>query len=235
VLQARDGTGVPSVVLSPHWTKEGSLIYRKGQSEVLALSPSDGAMLASFHEIARGMEPLLPAVSATKKRAISIEPNKAAIVLSVRVEARTFLLGADLEVSSVPQIGWHAVRTCNLRHPEPAGFFKVPHHGSENADDQLVWDEMLQEGPIAALTPFTRSSLPKAADLARLATRTNRIYCTARSTGYSPRPRPVDKWGVLMRNRRALSGPMGHVRYRVSDTDPVGTVALFGAAYQFAP
>ena len=47
-----------------------------------------------------------------------------------------------------------------------ASVFKVPHHGSENAQVDRVWCEMLQERPIAVLTPW-RKRWPVATDRER--------------------------------------------------------------------
>lgn len=133
-----------------------------------------------------------------------------------------------------------AVLQCHKGRQEAqlASLFKVPHHGSENADYPEVWTQMVTANPIAVVTPFNSGAtrLPRDSDLARLAKRTDSLYCTSAGAGKTPpRDTVVEK---IMRQqvteRRVVEGQPGHVRIRWSlggnEAHPV--VEVFHGAYQ---
>src|SRR5439155_3426240 len=112
---------------------------------------------------------------------------------------------------------------------------KNPHHGSRNADQPRVWNEMLINHPYSVMTPFSGGSmpLPTESDCKRLASRTPHLYLTSpargpKATGLAP---PVEK---LMRrvspDLRDAEGPMGHVRWRMKSSLSQASVELFGRA-----
>ena len=119
---------------------------------------------------------------------------------------------------------------------EGAAIFKVPHHGSKNADCPDVWAKMLVGEPIAILTPFSGGKrLPQNTDLKRLAKRTSDLYCRARA---APKPHSrssmVEKKArQVARERHIIEGSPGHVRIRWSLTDKAAkpNVELFSGAY----
>jgi hypothetical protein len=115
--------------------------------------------------------------------------------------------------------------------------FKVPHHGSVSADNPNVWEIMLESNPYALLTPFARGrSLPTQGDIARLKTKTPNLYCTAKIGGWAPpkRDSAVEKTlKEVVRARKAIIGPMGHVRIRVMQHSFASIRAeVFNGAYQ---
>ena len=144
-------------------------------------------------------------------------PNQLSIVLWLKVGVLDVLLGADLEHVSEAARGWLAIVHSNERPIGRAGFFKVPHHGSKNADCSECWTELLSTQPIAVLTPHAPSRLPTQADIERLCARSPSVYLTSdpRSYGLPRRDNAVEKTirGIVI-NRRALAGQMGHVRLR---------------------
>ena len=103
----------------------------------------------------------------------------------------------------------------NVRLAGP--FFKVPHHGSKNADCTECWTELLSPDPIAVLTPYARSRLPTRVDIERLCSRSPSVYLTSDPVSYPlpMRDNAVEKTirGIVIK-RRALCGQMGHVRLR---------------------
>jgi len=181
-------------------------------AEVFALSPADGV----FN---RGEAELRDALSAIKdrRRPSRQGPNQLCVVLWLKVGALDVLLGADLEHVSGTTEGWQAIIGSGERPGGRARFFKVPHHGSENADCPACWTDLLLDEPIAILTPYSPSMLPKQADISRLCARTRSVFLTSDSASYGlpRRDNAVEKTlREIAVKRRALAGQMGHVRLR---------------------
>jgi hypothetical protein len=145
---------------------------------VVALSPSEDA-------VERSIEALIEA--ATQKRSTVPRrfrapegPNGASVATSVRREDIAILLGADLITSANPETGWEAV----LKYARPttrASVVKVPHHGSDGAHHERMWADLLEEKPIAIVTPWTKGNgyLPRDEDLLRLRKLAGRVFLTA--------------------------------------------------------
>lgn len=204
----------------PRWAGEGTLLYQsaldRNPATVTALSPSHGTQTLARYEL----EDFLAHKNKPQRRAVALSPNQRSIVLWITAGKTSVLLGGDLEESPNPAVGWSAVVASGVRPAGRASIFKVPHHGSENADNSAVWTEMLRARPFALLAPFSSGSkpLPSPDDISRLATRTDRIYCTAPPGGRKPSRRDpmVEKTARdVARNRRVISGDTGQVRLRM--------------------
>lgn len=191
-------------------------------AEIFALSPSDAAYYLAKEE-------LNAALSAVEggRRPGTQGPNQLSVVLWLRLGVLNVLLGADLEHVLEPTRGWLAITGSSERPAGRAGFFKVPHHGSQNADCPECWTELVSPAPIAILTPYARSRLPKQTDIERLCSRSPSVYLT--SDQRYPLPRRDNAVERTLRgmviSRRALAGQMGHVRLRcdavTADEQPV--------------
>lgn len=221
ILEERTQRGARAGSVTPLLAKSNVCLLRRHGVEVHALSPSDGAMRLSWHEIAQS----LPEVGQPKRRAVALSPNQVGVVLWVIAGDVRILLGGDLEESVSPTLGWRAIVGSSSRPGGRAQIFKVPHHGSQDADSPDVWEQMLRPEPHALLTPFATGGrfLPTQDDIARLLARTPNLYCTAKSGGWSPprRSNVVEKMSKrIARNRRVIRGDMGHVRVlgRLSDS-----------------
>jgi len=207
---------------------------RPFSAAVKALSPSDGTVRLALTDIARW----LPKAGEAQRRIINRSPNSTSVVLWVEVGTRRALLGADLEHTAQSGEGWIGVLTCH-RSAELATVFKVPHHGSANADYADIWAKMLVQNPVAIVTPFNAGkSLPQSSDLERLSRRTDRLYCTAGAAGKPPsRGAMVDRTvrHVAM-ERRVIDGEPGHIRVRWPSKQPdvEPTVELLNGAYAVA-
>ena len=139
------------------------------------------------------------------------------VVLWVRVGDCRILLGADLEHVKGLTEGWNAIVQSAERPPGRAGVFKVPHHGSGNADCPEAWAELLVSQPIAVVTAYTPSRLPRPEDVNRLSGRAEQLLLTSDPKGPAlpRRDNAVERTLREMSVRRqALTGRMGHVRYR---------------------
>jgi beta-lactamase superfamily II metal-dependent hydrolase len=216
ILKARK-SAARTVSVGPTWAIEGRLLYSRGDSipaTVQSLSPSDSAMTLAHREFAR----YLPKYKEAKLTPVAQSPNNVAVVLWVQVADTRILLGSDLEESKNPNLGWQAIISSKVRAPVLAHLFKIPHHGSDTAHSDDVWNQMLVPSPIAMLTPFVRGHkpLPSNTDIERIKAKTSEVYSTSRPGGWKPprRDRAVER---LVEGRlRAMSGGVGHVRIRWS-------------------
>jgi beta-lactamase superfamily II metal-dependent hydrolase len=201
-------------------------------AEVEALSPCDAAIARSQQALAA----LLPMENTSKRAVPAPRPNHASVVLSVSVGDARLLLGADLEETADPNSGWTALLD-GSQLAAPASVFKVPHHGSPNADQPRVWAEALRENSWALIAPFVRGRhrLPADADKTRILGRTNRAFLTA-PTDRAQRMRsaPVQKMlEELKAHPVNIDPPMGQVRLRSdAGVEDGWSVDLFGSAFQ---
>lgn len=145
--------------------------------EVWSLSPSD-KQKAEFLAQIIAQSPIL---GKAKRRATVEYPNHLSAVLLIKAANEAVLLGADLENHPDPDLGWNSVLSSQGRPRLLSFFFKVPHHGSENAHHDEVWKQMLLRNPISIITPYSRlkEPLPTEADKKRIAAHTKRAFVTA--------------------------------------------------------
>lgn len=206
---------------------------RRVTGEVVALSPSDGTLNRAQTELSEAL-----AVIKERKRPISRQgPNQLCVALWLKVGGVQAILGADLE--HVPGVteGWKAIVSSPERPEGQAVIFKVPHHGSRNADCPECWNYLLRDQPTAVVTPYSPAKLPGRDDLDRLCRQTSQVYLTTDHTRYKL-PRLNHTVEKTLREskvkRRALEGRMGHVRIRVDAREPNQrpNVELFDGAEQ---
>lgn len=207
-------------------------VFRLGRCNIWSLSPSD----ALFERFLESIAVLMPKEGDDKRRAADVSPNDVAVALWVEVGSALLLLGADLE-----RRGWAAIVESNERPGGRASVFKVPHHGSNNADEPRVWRQMLEHSPLAVLTPWRRGShaLPTPLDTARIARMTPNAWATAPPSthphAFRHRNRVVAKTvrESNVRVRNLMSGHMIRLRRRI-DSDGQWNVQAFGAADRLA-
>jgi hypothetical protein len=203
---------------------------------ITALSPSDHTITMALKNIGK----LIPSVGDLQTQIPSRSPNHASVVLWVEAGSLRALLGADLEHTGNAGEGWMAVLECHKgrQDQQSAALFKVPHHGSANADYPVVWSDMLNDHPFAVVTPYSalRTPLPRPSDLARLSKRTANLFCTAEGAGKPPaRASVVEKtMRRELTSRRVIEGKPGHVRVRwsLNGQPPQPVVEVFHGAYQ---
>lgn len=162
-------------------------------SEVWALAPSSTSVGVALNAFASA----LPKVGLQRGAVARPKRNPACVVLLLRVGEVDVLLGADLESSSDPRRGWQAVAAAPGCPKTRAQLVKIPHHGSADADDDAMWEQLVCDEPHAALTPFVqgRVTLPRETDEQRIRARTPNAWLTRRgATRRSPRrPQSVQK------------------------------------------
>ncbi len=226
------------------WAVEMRRIYHRIEPQntlkatVWALSPSDRAVTLAKQSIAE----LLPKANTVQRAAVPTDPNFFTIVLFIEVEELRILLGADLIETHHNEVGWsRIVKLKNKEKFNQASIFKVPHHGSETADIEEIWTELLNADPIALVTPFVlgKASLPKCSDILRICQHTDNGYIAAppRTPRSKRRDNAVER-SIREHNifLRTAIGPMGQVRVRWSSNsvDSLPNIELFGSALPLA-
>jgi beta-lactamase superfamily II metal-dependent hydrolase len=142
--------------------------------EVIALSPSPQDDLNAKEAFASYFVPVdEPATGLSP-----IEQNHASVVLSIQIDQEFLLLGADLERTNSYLTGWNAIVASRMRPQQLSTLFKIPHHGSANAQSDDVWRRMLVPSPAAVVTPYTSSGLPRDDGIEWLLERSGTVYAT---------------------------------------------------------
>lgn len=226
----------PAAAFPDEWALSNKCLLRL-QSEgrsfpsvVHSLSPSTGAMTLAYQDLGSLLTP------GPRRRLIG-SANHVSVALWVEVGDVSALLGADLEEPGRPGEGWTAVVQSPGRPPGRATYFKVPHHGSPNADCPEVWTELLRPEPTVAVAPYYRGRRPRPsdADLRRLRGRTPTVFLTREAATVKPKRRAaiVEK-EMATRRRYLLETGVGHVRVRWSAVAPSGqpVVELANGAFQ---
>lgn len=224
-LKVRATGGGPGFVKT---ASVGGTIYRRTrdstiEATVTALSPHALAVEAARRSFKAATESRPPGNFAGP----AVHPNHAALVLGVRVGDHGALLGSDLETTA-PGGGWASIANAGF-DGTPASVYKVPHHGSRTAHEEAVWEKLLVNGAVAAITPFRPSRLPKA-DMAReILAKSPRTYLTAPPRTPSQRSNPR-RIRALQRGSAIrvedLEGRSGHVRVRFEQGSPAEVVDL---------
>jgi hypothetical protein len=110
------------------------------------------------------------------------EPNAISVATWVKFGSEAVLLGADLVNHSDLDRGWNAVTRSTRRPGGRASFYKVAHHGSENAHHPAIWTDLLADSRIAALAPFNKGvGVPKRDDVNRILGLTSEAFSTTRT------------------------------------------------------
>ena len=210
---------------SPKITVEGVTLAEEAGVRLVALSPSSSvaldALSASFVRVLEAAD--------TGDSVTEPTPNAASVVLALRGPMGDLLLGADLE-----REGWSDAMSSVLAQGLIARMFKVPHHGSEDADAPEVWAKHLQSDAVYAMTRFNNAerSLPSDDDRARMRARSP----SGHVIGQPPSRRHLH--GVVGRRVRAGTrngvwldtGPVGHYRWRGKVSGEAADVLLAGPA-----
>lgn len=206
----------------PHyWATENQILWEGGnaiKSQIRALSPSAQAITNAQGQFAQ----LLPQIGdqPTRRFPKTSKANDQSVVLLVKTSGINVLLGADLEASADDRRGWKAVIQSRNRPQVTSSAYKVAHHGSDNADDPAIWNELLIENPLAVVAPYGagRNPRPSEEDVQRIKTRTERLYCTVWPPSNSA---PTYRGAVgrilkgATKSRRAIRRTPGHIRLRV--------------------
>jgi len=217
------------------WGAAGSRVYLRHSPfalELVCVSPSAQSVTDGIGTIAKLIKPGQP----MGRRFPDSSPNEQSMAVLVVSEQGNILLGADLENGRDDLRGWRAVVNTSQKWPAvKSEIHKVPHHGSPNAHYGSVWEQMLEEFPVAVLTTFNRGNQPRPSksDIKRLRSLSSQLYCTTSpNLKKPPRRRGVD--GLMqtsVRSRKLSGDKLGHVQVRLRKSG-VSAVQLFGKACQ---
>ena len=155
-------------------------IFARNGCEIWSLSPSD----TNYETFLKAIRGLMPSEGDAKRRIPDLSPNRAAVALWIAVGDVAVLLGSDVERN-----GWMEILRSKARPAGRASAFKIPHHGSGNANEPMVWQQMLDPSPFAVLAPWQRGSntLPRRKDVERILSDTANAYSSARPDSITAR------------------------------------------------
>jgi hypothetical protein len=193
---------------------EHTIVDRSATSEVIALSPSS----ISTEYAIRAIADLLPERVRPQHRVVAPNQNAASVALWIGSSHHAALLGADLQAESDDDRGWGAVLARDPARTRRAALVKIPHHGAASAHDQRMWDDLLEPGSDAILTPWRRGAarLPSDDDCTRICGLAGTAAIAGQSEMRAPRydgavERTLREVAI---SRRSAVGRMGHVRAR---------------------
>ncbi len=198
---------------NPVFAMANRRIFCQDGCEIWSLSPFD----KDYNTFLQKIDRLLPQEHETKRRIPTLMPNWVAVVLLIQIDNTAILLGSDLE-----RKGWLEILATKERPNCKASVFKVPHHGSQNAHEDRVWNEMLQSEPVATLTPWRKGGrkLPTENDVKRILSFTRKAYSTAQLDVPIGKPvrtrkkaveRTIRETGI---NLNLVARPSGRIRLR---------------------
>lgn len=195
--------------------------------EIFSLSPQDEDLIRFINKII---------ISEDKITSCEyLEDNLLSIVLLVKFSKDGFLLGSDLENTSTDNQGWNAVVN-NYSHTDvKPSVFKIPHHGSENAHNDSIWEKILDQSPLSILTVYNKGfKLPKDSDILRIVKLSKSLFVVGNK---SKKDKEMEhKVRKRMPNAKVEIIPqnIGFVRYRKKINDDIpGTIETFGAVIKY--
>ena len=213
------------------WAKCNQTIYKNTNVEISSLSPSDKEITLAMERIALFLPEIKKSLRTIpyKKR----ESNHTAIVTFVKIADLKLLLGADLEESSDPACGWRAIISNSIHLEKGIKLIKVPHHGSQNAHSETIWEDYLLKDGVAIMTPFSRSGLPKNDDIDRITHFLKESYCTS-----SPQTKRIKNQNKTVaktikestKSYRLFKESMGQVKFEYDFEKRQFHIETYGAA-----
>ena len=217
---------------------ENKLLLRDSGCELWALSPSDASTVSAM----RRLHAQLPRPMQSKVALPAPTPNHLSVALLAKLGNTAVLLGGDVLRFGDRSRGWLRIADLYTKYGHPvADVVKIPHHGSAGADCDEMWDRLLRDRPVAALTACCRGSvaLPTSADVTRIYEKSADAYLTSQPRQRRPKKRhsAVEKTVAgLLRNRRLWSLELGRVTLRSTSNQRMKwTAQLAGPACRMCP
>ena len=151
-------------------------ILKNDFSLITCLSPSDYTTQKFDGEIAN----LIKTYSEPTTRIPYSSPNAKSIVLFAKLGLHRAIFGADLEIANNEHEGWEKVVKNTITIDSKSTLFKISHHGSANGYHEQIWNVLLEENPIAKLTPWKvgGNALPEEQMLKKYLEHTENLYMT---------------------------------------------------------
>ena len=162
---------------------------RKINIELASLSPSDSAVANFDHELSS----LLNNFSITEKSVIEKSANEKSVVILLKYNGFSALLGADLEIGNKEDEGWSDIYNNSVLVKDKSIIYKIPHHGSKNGYDKTIYEGLVDDDAILKLTPWNRGEkLPQFDMLKVYSDHSPNLYITS-ALKVSSKPKKRDK------------------------------------------
>lgn len=186
----------------------GSLI------ELISLAPSDNAKLRCYHSF----KSIINSTDSSNAIIPNPKPNENSIVLLLKIDKLEIVLGGDLEDSSNSKLGWNDVLARKHCPKKTVSLFKIPHHGSQTAYNERVWQCLFSTDPYSVLTPYNklRNPIPRKSDINNIRKHSTKCYIT--SNPNTSREVKIDRTAQKVLDRlnisiRSLKREYGQVRF----------------------
>lgn len=223
------------------WAGPDRILWQTGNHDsekvrLFSLSPSDEMNSRAIQMMVNYVKQVKKGVTEPSLQASC--PNDVSVALLLEINGRQILLGSDLEQESNANVGWSAVLAGEAVRDSKCCAFKVAHHGSYSGHSEAVWDQLMEAGPLAFITPFRygRHRIPTYEDRTRILALTGEAYISADPNLSTKAPKKSAKVqaivGKTIKNRRLANGLVGHIRWRVpiDNLADRGLVELFDGA-----
>jgi beta-lactamase superfamily II metal-dependent hydrolase len=200
--------------------------------EVFALSPSD----KTIQDFDQELTSLFNVCKTPNKKIVIQTPNDKSVVVLLKFGAKHAILGADLEMSNDPDTGWTSIMRNSAAIDGPVSYFKVPHHGSDNAYSMDLWTQLVQPKSVSTISPWNKKKvIPTDEMINKFKAHPADVFLTSQNTRRSSpkrRDREIEKMvDELLRGQISeMKYEHGIVRSRIRHSDPNWTVELFGTA-----
>jgi hypothetical protein len=200
---------------------------------ITGLGPSSWAETLALQFLAQELAEI--EMKGRRGRLIADDPNALCVAVLVEMSGTQLLLGGDLEFPADRRSGWgHAYDIFPINGT--ISIHKVPHHGSENAYCEDIWNDWFSDDCVNVVTPFRPSHLPRDAEVQRMLDHGRPLYATARSNEIAASAK-VRRARQSLRDSATevneIGGIVGRVTYRRAPTGaPV--VTCFAPAFQLS-
>lgn len=137
----------------------GKPLLEEGGVAIRAIAPSEAAVDGANEALARAA-----GWGTERIRRVLRTDNQCSVALHLRFDGASALLCGDVECQPY-ECGWRAV----LEEPRnaglmPASLVKVPHHGSEGAHEDQMWQSMVMPEAAMLVAPYWPSGIPQLRD-----------------------------------------------------------------------
>lgn len=206
LLDIADGRGRPAEPVyaansrSELWPEH---VPRTRPTALRSLSPNDWVVRQTLKKVIASAGP--------GGRPGRVDHNATSIVLWLTTGFRSILLGGDQMRGGRGRTGWSAILAADVPAGRRSELYKVAHHGSERSDRDEIWTQLLTDDVRTAITAKHDSSLPREAMLARFVDRTPHVHVAGVRRDESD---AADALSAEFGAVEALTGPLGHLRYR---------------------
>ncbi len=193
--------------------------------KITALSPQD-TMLGDY------IEGLLNKLLERDYSNVAYDDNLLSIVLLLEIGDRSFLLSSDME--NRVKGGWNEIIRNYKNTYNKSSYYKVPHHGSLNGENEEIWNKLLSSKPLSFATLFNRSNLPREEDIERIVSKSKELYLVGeRSKRYKELERELKDLNLDEEaNCYLLSNTVGVVRV-MFDENGYESIEKIGAVTEY--